>query len=845
MDPLPDLPEETDKIFCSKCVKFYGVDEFKFNKDGKPQRTCKRHGRKRALELDDWDSFTRLLRNWNKLASIFEINQDQILEGSYIFDLDTLPVNFGSLRALEVANGDGDDIDRNTLLRSEVNAAMHDLGVVIWKAGGFRFRHTGTNFQSFTYKYHCSQDLMHVKNYQSTVEEEKQRDGRRMARFPCQSKLNIRPCLQSRTLSLSICHQWHIPYEDIELSPVVQEVINSLVSTKTPSEIYREIRQIPEGKPVTRHQVYYLWQKANAEIWQRDLDPFVSATMLLSEDSRYRDHHAVFTAGNLRALGFFASETIEKLRGSAPQLVMDSTFGTNSGGMDLFAVLAEVEGTGVPLAYCLVELLKPPPQANPAQKKPIRADPGATTYILQQFLERLKNFGFNPRCVAIDKDSSEIAAVTAVWSGVKVQLCYWHVKRAVSTKLNSSKSTNTQNHYRPEEAQKLVSDLEICWGSLPIRRPLGHRFGDCACPSKGDKIDEIGRLEPATKEDRDTVLEIFCRHFNLHPLIPDSNGTYKSSTTLHRECAAEMHTWCKERGYYRLWAYLYINWYCPEQWKLWARAADPTDIPVVKTTMIVESHWRTLKHDYLHRFNRPRVDLVVWVLTSRVLPDAVHRMKAISSGQFRIFKARWRDAFKKQWRKEACKTVDPDKLKEYHTNPVNWVCACKSFLHSRFLICKHIVYCFELPSPDCFETVSRQTVYPFWKDEQLILRPEYAPREGLRTRKLHGIVEMQDSTLSSLLYSSESESEQDEDGDDDQEAVPMEILVAEFREVMQNAMNLFEDQVAKGNEKFVERFIASNQMNRILVEEVKRRRNMRSMPRTWGRCKHPATMYFK
>ncbi|KAA8643863.1 uncharacterized protein ATNIH1004_010638 [Aspergillus tanneri] len=601
MDPLPDLPEETDKIFCSKCVKFYGVDEFKFNKDGKPQRTCKRHGRKRALELDDWDSFTRLLRNWNKLAN-------QILEGSYIFDLDTLPVNFGSLRALEVANGDGDDIDRNTLLRSEVNAAMHDLGVVIWKA-------------------------------------------------------------------------------------VVQEVINSLVSTKTPSEIYREIRQIPEGKPVTRHQVYYLWQKANAEIWQRDLDPFVSATMLLSEDSRYRDHHAVFTAGNLRALGFFASETIEKLRGSAPQLVMDSTFGTNSGGMDLFAVLAEVEGTGVPLAYCLVELLKPPPQANPAQKKPIRADPGATTYILQQFLERLKNFGFNPRCVAIDKDSSEIAAVTAVWSGVKVQLCYWHVKRA-------------------------------------------------------------------------------------------------SSTTLHRECAAEMHTWCKERGYYRLWAYLYINWYCPEQWKLWARAADPTDIPVVKTTMIVESHWRTLKHDYLHRFNRPRVDLVVWVLTSRVLPDAVHRMKAISSGQFRIFKARWRDAFKKQWRKEACKTVDPDKLKEYHTNPVNWVCACKSFLHSRFLICKHIVYCFELPSPDCFETVSRQTVYPFWKDEQLILRPEYAPREGLRTRKLHGIVEMQDSTLSSLLYSSESESEQDEDGDDDQEAVPMEILVAEFREVMQNAMNL-------------------------------------------------------
>ncbi|KAJ6019708.1 ATP-dependent DNA helicase PIF1 [Penicillium canescens] len=769
-------------------------------------------------------------------------NHPPVLNGNYLFDLDTLPVQFGSVRVTETVGGSEHDVDRGTYPRSEMNGAMRDLTDLIWKRGGFRFTHMGTNFQSCTYQYHCSQDLMRAKSYRPMVEVGKQRDGRRMTRFPCQSKLTIRPCLQNRTMSLSIHHQWHAPYEDIELSPVVQVLINSLVSTKTPSEIYREIRQIPEGKPVTRHQVYYLWQKANAEIWQRDLDPFISATMLLSENSHYRDHHDIFTAGNLRALGFFASEPIQKLRNTAPQLVMDSTFGTNSGGMDLFAVLAEVEGTDVPLAYCLVELLKPP-QANLAEGKPVRADPGAMTYIIQQFLERLKIFGFNPRCVALDKDPSELAAVTTVWPGVKVQLCYWHVKRAVGTKLNSSKSTNTQNHYRPEEAQKLIPDLEICWGSLPVRRPVSHRFGDCSCPSKGEKISEMGRLEPATKEDRDTVLEIFCRHFNLHPLIPDSNGTYKCSTTLHRECAAEIHTWCKARGYYRLWAYLYVNWYCPNQWKLWARAADSTEIPVVKTTMIVESHWRTLKHDYLHRFNRPRVDLVVWVLASRVLPDAIHRMKAISSGQFRIFKARWREAFKKQWRREASKTVDPDKLKEYHTSPVNWVCSCKSFLHSRFLICKHIVHCFESPSPDFFETVSRQTVYPFWKDERLVLLPEFASREGLRTRKLHGNIEMQDTTLASPLDSSGSESEQDEE--DDQEAVPLEIQVAEFRTVMQEAIEIFEDQVAKGNEKFVERFIASNQINRTLVEEVKHRRNMRSMPRTWGRCKHPATMYFK
>lgn len=217
---------------------------------------------------------------------------------------------------------------------------------------------------------------------------------------------------------------------------------------------------------------------------------------------------------------------------------------------------------------------------------------------------------------------------------------------------------------------------------------------------------------------------------------------------------------------------------------------------------------------------------------------------AISSGQFRIFKARWREAFKKQWKKEACKIVDPEKLKEYHTNPVNWVCACKSFLHGRFLICKHIVHCFEPPISELFETISRQTMYPFWKDERLILRPEYVPRMELGTPGLTGGEEVQDNAQEALLDPSENELELDED-EKDEEAVPMAIQAAEFRKTMQDVMVVFEDQVAKGNEKFVEKFMASNKMNCTLLEEVKHRYNKRSMPQTWGRYRHPATMYLK
>ena len=156
-----------------------------------------------------------------------------------------------------------------------------------------------------------------------------------------------------------------------------------------------------------------------------------------------------------------------------------------------------------------------------------------------------------------------------------------------------------------------------------------------------------------------------------------------------------MYARCRSRNYFRLWAYFFVNWYKPGQWELWARSANATEIPVLKTTMIVESHWRKVKHDYLHRFNRPRIDLVLWVLTSRVVPNAINRMEAIRNGNHRKATASWRKAFKKQWKKLRDREIEPRNLEKYHTNPVMWTCACDAFLLSRFLICKHILYCYE------------------------------------------------------------------------------------------------------------------------------------------------------
>ena len=146
---------------------------------------------------------------------------------------------------------------------------------------------------------------------------------------------------------------------------------------------------------------------------------------------------------------------------------MDATYGTNNMGADLFAVLAEVDGTGVPLAYCFVDVFK----ENKKGKR--NAEPGTIVDVLIHFLQALKCYHLNPTFFGIDKDSAEIFAVSHVWPGATIQLCYWHARKAITAKLKSSDQTKTQDGYWPSEAQALIPELEICWGSIATRRPNG------------------------------------------------------------------------------------------------------------------------------------------------------------------------------------------------------------------------------------------------------------------------------------------------------------------------------------------------------------------------------------
>ena len=294
-----------------------------------------------------------------------------------------------------------------------MNSAISKLAELIWKAGVFRFWHRKTYWADRTWVYFCSQDEERVRESVA----QGNREMPRMLRFSCKSRLTFTPSLADRTLAVNLQHTHHTPYTDRQLSTEVVEFIQARNAVATPGEIHRDLQvSRPLGwQSATAHQIYYLWQQSNSSIWRRDEDPLASAQTLLSEHKECTS--SLYISANLRAVAFYVSDAIGTLASRTKELAMDATFGTKDMAMDLFAVLAEVDGTGVPLAYCFTELFKD----NSSGVR--NAEPGATTGILE-FLRPLQASGFDPTFFGTDKDSSEISAIRQVWPRTTIQLCF-------------------------------------------------------------------------------------------------------------------------------------------------------------------------------------------------------------------------------------------------------------------------------------------------------------------------------------------------------------------------------------------------------------------------------------
>jgi hypothetical protein len=197
-------------------------------------------------------------------------------------------------------------------------------------------------------------------------------------------------------------------------------------------------------------------------------------------------------------------------------------------------------------------------------------------------------------------------------------------------------------------------------GFAPTDNPLGRVF----CP----------------KELRQEVISRFKYAFNLHPLF--SGPAAPNAHAIHFWAVKDIYRLCEEHDLSELWAYLWTQWYRPDRWRLWALASAKT-VPLMRTTMVSESHFRKIKHDYLDLIRSPRADLLIHILTRRLQPRYRRKIELLlrPNGRNRLSDAAaWRVDFKKEWK--ACVSAPIQWTLPYRVTPERWLCECPAFVLS-------------------------------------------------------------------------------------------------------------------------------------------------------------------
>ncbi|KAI0999046.1 hypothetical protein K3495_g9151 [Podosphaera aphanis] len=221
-------------------------------------------------------------------------------------------------------------------------------------------------------------------------------------------------------------------------------------------------------------------------------------------------------------------------------------------------------------------------------------------------------------------------------------------------------------------------------------------------------------------------------------------------------------------------------------------------------------------------------------------------MEALQTGDRKRAVASLRKTFKQDWKKCKNQNVSPQSLSNYHTDPVKWTCGCEAFLLSRFLMCKHIVCCFEeIQKPvKFFSKIRRQRSYPFWVESQLILCPKF--EASTNSVSINTVEEPVTDNISDFNEFEPREGPHEEDQlaslEDDEPEPPN---IPEFNTKIQLLMNRFNTQADHENFKYVEKFVIMMAGILTHLEEIEKLENRRTMPMTWSAKKTLPTMYYK
>ncbi|KAJ7208035.1 hypothetical protein GGX14DRAFT_567335 [Mycena pura] len=543
----------------------------------------------------------------------------------------------------------------------------------------------------------------------------------------------------TRFISINLRHTVpHVAYYDVSLPTEAADMIRDNIEWCTPSEL-------------------------SEVFWKCDKAQLPSAAKLLTE---FPDEVDIFTPENVpedvQILCWGMKKIVTRLTARIVEIAIDATYGTNTGSLELYGVLAEHNNAGFPLSYCLL---------STASSVSI----GKRKRALTAYGECLRDtYNIDAKFAHTDKDLAEIAMLKAVWN-CKISQCWWHVSDAMGKHLKKAKlSTTPYNSMRAhtefsfidvafvppgksdptefeggilelnESSEETANPSRLTFVLPPSQHPsapsapVPPRLDASGIPllripplpranggdvemegDDGDEETESSRRQFCAAEKREPIMKMMKPHAFAHPLIP--GYCHPSKEGIRYWAVKEMYDYCVEHDLREAWAYMWENWYRPGRWELWVHSAHPT-IPRLRTTMICESHWRRIKRDFLHHLHTPRVDFLVWILITKLAPTYYCKLDNlfIDTGRYRELMS-WRKTFKAEWRSAETRPVNKSREEDvYRPDPVRWVCTCPAFLVNRFLICKHLVQSVHRVPTRFFQQAKRNRTTPFWKHPDLV-----------------------------------------------------------------------------------------------------------------------------
>ena len=112
---------------------------------------------------------------------------------------------------------------------------------------------------------------------------------------------------------------------------------------------------------------------------------------------------------------------------------------------------------------------------------------------------------------------------------------------------------------------------------------------------------------------------------------------------------------------------------------------------MTKTTMAEESHWSVLKRHYLRNYNRPRSELLVYLIDKKIIPKHEGKLEILLFGRSKLV---WWYRFVSCWKREANREMPHDHIADHE----RWICQCPAYKYIEFMFCKHLVKGKTLPN---------------------------------------------------------------------------------------------------------------------------------------------------